>query len=132
MTLVVKTLDLVPGTGTSEGPRLTFKVGQITAREIIRARIKADVDRYNSAEAPPTRIGLVVPPPEERALNGPYRERRRVLDVESQIAVALTAVRARKVIILFNGEQVEDVDAPLNVTPVSEVQFLRLVQLVGG
>jgi len=36
------------------------------------------------------------------------------------------------VILLFNGVQVEDIDAPLMLTPVSETYFLRLVPLAGG
>ena len=31
-----------------------------------------------------------------------------------------------------NGTQVDDLDAPLQVTPVSEARFLKLVPLVGG
>jgi hypothetical protein len=41
-------------------------------------------------------------------------------------------MRKRRVILLFNGIQVEDIDAPLVITPVSEARFLRLVPLAGG
>jgi hypothetical protein len=41
-------------------------------------------------------------------------------------------VRKRRVVILFNGAQVDDLDAPLVLTPISEARFLRLVPLVGG
>jgi hypothetical protein len=67
---------------------------------------------------------------EECELNGPRR--RRELDADRQVEVALEAVRMGRVIILFNGVQVEDLDADLLVTPVSEARFLRLVPLVGG
>ena len=58
--------------------------------------------------------------------------RRRPLDTERQIEVALEALRKRRVILLFNGVQIEDIDAPLLLTPVSEARFLRLVPLAGG
>jgi len=36
------------------------------------------------------------------------------------------------VILMFNGVQVEDIEVPLLITPVSEARFLKLVPLVGG
>jgi hypothetical protein len=132
MPVLVTIIDQVPGTRTTEGPRLTFEVGTVTAREIIRARVLAEVDRYNSAEAPRTYTGLVAPAPEEFELNGAPRAGRKPLDAEAQIAVALDAARSRRVIMIFNGLQVEDLDQPLLVTPVSEARFIKLVPLVGG
>lgn len=132
MSVLIATMDQAPGSPMIEGPKLTFEVGQITARQIIRARVMAEVGRYNSADVPRAYNALVTPAPHEQQLNGPHRERRRPLDVEAQIAVAVEAVVKRRVIILFNGAQVDDLDAPLLVTPVSEARFLKLVPLVGG
>src|SRR5262245_9918197 len=132
MTIMLKTLDQVPGTGTVEGPRLSFQAREVTAREIVRARVVTEVERYNSADEPLPFIGLVTPAEPERVLNGPRRDRRRPLDAERQIDVALEALRKRRVILMFNGVQVEDIDTPLLLTPVSEARFLKLVPLVGG
>jgi len=132
MTSMVKTLDQVPGIGAVEGPQLSFALGKVTARELVRARVAAEVERYNSTDEPPTLAGWMMPADPERALNGPRRERRRRLDLESQIEVALAALRKRRVILMFNGVQVEDIDEPLPLTPVSEARFLRLVPLAGG
>jgi hypothetical protein len=132
MTVVLNTLDQVPGIGTIEGPRLTFEARAVSAREIVRARVAAEVERHNSADGPPRLVGWATPAEPERTLNGPRRERRRPLDTERQIDVALEALRKRLVILLFNGVQVEDIDAPLMLTPVSEAYFLRLVPLAGG
>jgi hypothetical protein len=115
-----------------EGPQLSFRVGQVTAREILRARVRIEVERHNSELQPRGHIGLIETPKEEQELNAPRRERPPALDTESQIEVALDAVRRGRVIILFNGQQVSDLDAPLMLTPVSEARFLRLVPLVGG
>ena len=132
MTVMLNTLDQVPGIGTIEGPQLTFEAREVSAREIVRARVAAEVERHNSADDPPRLVGWATPAEPERTLNGPRRERRRPLDIERQIDVALEALRKRLVILLFNGVQVEDIDAPLLLTPVSEAYFLRLVpQAIG-
>ena len=46
--------------------------------------------------------------------------------------MALEAIRKGRVILMFKCVQVEDIDAPLLITPVSEARFLKLVSLVGG
>jgi hypothetical protein len=132
MTIILRTVDQEPGAPTVDGPELSFQVGQVTLREIIRARVTSDVERHNNERQPRQFLGLVQPPVEEQQLNPRRAERPRPLDAERQIEVALEAVRKGRVIILFNGEQVTDIDAPLIVTPVSEARFLRLVPLVGG
>ena len=132
MTVLLKTVDQVPGAPTVDGPELSFRVGRVTVREIVRARVTAQVERHNSERQPRKFVGLVRPSEEEQQLNPRRPELPRAIDAERQIEVALEAVRKGRVIILFNGEQVTDIDAPLIVTPVSEARFLRLVPLVGG
>jgi hypothetical protein len=132
MTVLLKTVDQVPGAPTVDGPELSFRVGRVTVREIVRARVTAEVERHNSERQPRKFVGLVRPSEEEQQLNPRRPELPRAIDAERQIEVALEAVRKGRVIILFNGEQVTDIDAPLIVTPVSEARFLRLVPLVGG
>jgi hypothetical protein len=132
MTVILRTVDQVPGSPLAEGPELSLQIGRVTAREIVRARVTAEVARHNDEREPRQFIRLVAPPEEERQLNPLRPELPRALDTERQIEAALEAVRKGRVIILFNGEQVTDIDAPLMVTPVSEARFLRLVPLVGG
>jgi hypothetical protein len=132
MTVILKTMDQVPGASSVHGPDLSFQAPTVTARDIVRARVEAEVERYNSDDSQRPFVGLVAPAKVERELNGPMRQRRRPLDAERQIDVALAAIRKGGVILLFNGVQVEDIDAPLLITPVSEARFLKLVPLVGG
>ena len=132
MTILLKTVDKVPGANAVEGPPLSFKVRHVCAREIVRARVEIEVERYNSDDHAGGFLDLVVPPRQERELNGARRQRRKTLDVDAQVKTALEAVRKGRVIILFNGVQVSDLDAPLLVTPISEARFLRLVPLAGG
>ena len=132
MTVILKTMDQVPGASSVHGPELSFRVSTVTAREIVRARVEAEVARYNNDAAQQRFVGLVAPAQIERELNGPPRQGRRPIDAENQIEVALEAIRRGRVILMFNGAQVEDIDAPLLITPVSEARFLKLVPLVGG
>jgi hypothetical protein len=132
MPVILKTMDQVPGSSSVHGPELSFRAPTVTAREIVQARVAAEVERYNNDEERRPFVGLVTPAAVERELNGPPRERRRPLDAERQIEVALEAIRQGRVILMFNGVQVEDIDAPLLITPVSEARFLKLVPLVGG
>jgi hypothetical protein len=132
MTVILKTMDQVPGASSVHGPELSFRSQTVTARDIVRARVEAEVERYNNDEERRPFVGLVAPAEAERELNGPARQRRRPLDAERQIEVALEAIRKSRVILMFNGVQVEDIDAPLLITPVSEARFLKLVPLVGG
>jgi hypothetical protein len=133
MTVMLKTTDQVLGTGMVEGPQLSFRTREVTAREIVRARVTAEVERYNVGDEPGPFVGLVTPPEQEQELNGPRRPRPRSrLDVEHQVQAALETLRKRRLIVMFNGVQVEDIDAPLMITPVSEARFLRLVPLAGG
>jgi hypothetical protein len=132
MGVALRTIDQVLGAAATEGPRLLFAVSSITAREIVCSRVRTEVERYNSDPSPRVFASLITPAHQECELNGPQRPQRRPLDVERQIEVALDAVRKGRVIIIFNGVQVRDIDAALEVTPVSEARFLKLVPLVGG
>jgi hypothetical protein len=132
MSVVLKTVDQVLGSPVMEGPPLSFAVGAITAGDIVRTRVRMEVERHNSSDEPRGFASLVTPAQQERELNGAQRAPRRPLDAERQIEVALEAVRKGRVIIMFNGVQVRDLDEPLDVTPVSEARFLKLVPLVGG
>jgi hypothetical protein len=107
MSVVLNTVDQVLGAARSVGPRLLFPVDRITARDIVRARVLMEVHRYNNAGAfADNALNLTIPADEEHALNGPRRSRRRELNAERQIEVAVEAVRKGRIIIMFNGVQV--------------------------
>jgi hypothetical protein len=132
VSVVLRTVDQVLGSAVADGPQLAFADARVTARDIVQARVRIEVERYNSSAPEPGPVALFVPAPTERELNGERNARRRPLEPERQIEVALAAVRSGRVIILFNGAQVDDLDAPLMVTPVSSARFLKLLPLVGG
>lgn len=112
---------------------LALPVQQITLRELIRARVQAEVEEYNAR--PSHRFyGLVQPAEAERLLNGYAYElpRGRPLDWRRQVERAVEAFEGNGFIVLVDDRQVTELDAPIAVGPATTVTFLKLVPLVGG
>jgi len=98
-------------------------------REVIRRRVFQEVAEHNARPAEAFH-GLVRPTDAERELNG-VRARDR-LDPERQCLRALEAFRRNGFIVLVDDEQVDDLDAPVQLRAGTRVTFLRLVPLAGG
>ena len=137
-----------PGAERELRHRLELPIEQITARDLIRCRIEADVALHNAREHArlegkiaagrdaPTGW-LVTPGAIEQALNGPrgvYGPGSHLAVVASEplIAVALEAFARNGFFMIFDGRQVTDLDEVLTVKEDSAATFLRLVPLVGG
>lgn len=140
-----------PGTERQLRHRLEVPAERMTARDLIRCRIEADVAIHNATER--ARLDgivadggadlaahgawLVAPAEAERALNGPRVygpgvARMRLIESEPLIAVALKAFTRNGFFMIFDGRQIVDLDEVLTVEQDSAVTFLRLVPLVGG
>jgi hypothetical protein len=103
----------------------------ITLRDLIRTRVREEVARANAAPGNEFRT-LVEPVDAERTLNGyRLREPRRV-DWTKQADVAIEAFGRNGFFVLVGGRQVEDLDEELELSPDTEVRFLKLTPLVGG
>jgi hypothetical protein len=104
----------------------------VTVRDLIRARVSQEVERYNRAAAD-YRYALVQPAPDEAALNAPPGARaRRNVDAEKQIALALEAFQRNGFFILVNDRQLESLDDLVHADDTREVTFVKLTPLVGG
>ncbi len=103
----------------------------VTARELIRERVRQEVEAYN-ARQPEYFRGLVQPTDTERTLNGFRLKKPRTLDWREQYEKAVEAFHRNGFILLVDDRQVEDIDALIEVKPQTAVTFLRLVPLVGG
>lgn len=130
MSIVLRITDKELGAAEIVAPDLLVPLLTISAREILRLRVEAEVERYNATGG--TSHLLIQPAPRESKLNGTREARFRELKIEPQIAVAIEAVEKRRVIMLLNGRQVSDLDETFFLTPGSEARFIRLVPLVGG
>ena len=102
-----------------------------TARELIRSRVQQEVERHNQS-LPEVFRGLVQPEESERILNGFRMKKRRPLDWEAQFERACAGFQRNGFLLLVNGSQVSELDEPIELRADSEVQFVKLVPLVGG
>jgi hypothetical protein len=101
----------------------------ITLRELIRARVEQEVDRFNQADCEVFR-GLIQPEENERILNGVRQ--RPVLDPEKQFTRAVQSFEANGFLVIVDGRQITDLDDRFHLTPRSAITFLKLVPLMGG
>lgn len=122
--------ETIPG-GRREARTVTVPRESTTARELIRCRIQEEVEKYNES---PEEVfqGLVQPEESERILNGFRMATRRRLDWEVQFERACASFVRNGFLLIVNGRQVLELDEPMELQPESEVQFVKLVPLIGG
>jgi hypothetical protein len=128
MTAMLTFRDQRPGSAKGIARQLQLTSNRITARELVRHRIEADIeaDFANRRSA-----WLVTPGDTERALNGergPYVQ----FDVDAYTEVAFQAFERNGFFMIFDGRQVTDLDEVLTVERDSALTFVRLVPMVGG
>jgi len=106
---------------------LKFNNEYISVIELIKARIEAEINRYeNNIET--YRTGLVLPTNLESRLN----KKSRVIDSEKQLYIALEAFKNNGFILLVDDDQVENLDQKILVDSSTSVSFIKLTPLVGG
>jgi hypothetical protein len=103
----------------------------ITARELVRLRVREEVARHNAAGSEYFH-GLVQPTDAEATLNGYRRRDRQPLDWVKQADVAEAAFARNGFIMLVGDHQLESLDELIDLSGDPEVSFVKLVPLVGG
>ena len=122
--------ETIPGKRSHSGP-VTLEAGPLTVREMIRSRVQQEVWRYNQS-LPELFQGLIQPEASEQVLNGFRMKTKRPLDWEKQYQRACASFEKNGFLVVVNGSQVTELDAPLDLQSDSEIQFVKLVPLVGG
>lgn len=103
----------------------------ISARELVRLRVREEVARHNAA--PATRFrGLVRPVDAEVELNGYRMKAARRIDWERQADRAEAAFRRNGFLLLVGDRQIDDLSETIDLTVDPVVSFVKLVPLVGG
>ena len=122
--------EVVPGQ-RAKGPAVTVPESATTARELIGCRIREEVKRHNES---PVEVfqGLVQPEESERILNGFRMEGPRFLNWEVQFERACASFLRNGFLLIVDGRQVLELDERVELQPESEVQFVKLVPLIGG
>jgi hypothetical protein len=130
-TIVVRMQDTT-GAGKVTGEidvQLRKKI--VTVRELIEARVHAEVERYNN-RLPEYFHGLVQPTHAEKTLNGYRMKERKKVDPEKQAYVALDAFQKNGYFLLIDNLQPESLDQEITITSKTTISFLKLTPLVGG
>lgn len=122
--------ESIPG-GRSSGRPVTLPQAATTARELIRWRIREEVEQHNAAPREIFR-GLVQPEESERILNGFRMYGPRPLNWEVQFERACASFLRNGFLLIVNGQQVLELDEALELQPETEVRFVKLVPLIGG
>ncbi|MFC5818767.1 MULTISPECIES: hypothetical protein [Nonomuraea] len=104
---------------------------RISARELVRLRVREEVARHNAAPSHHFR-GLVKPTDAETELNGYRMRTARRLDWERQADAAEAAFARNGFLLLVGDRQIEDLDEEVVLTTDPVVSFVKLVPLVGG
>jgi hypothetical protein len=102
-----------------------------TAKEIIKARVYAEVEAYNN-KMPEYFTGLVQPNEAEATLNGFKLKEKRKVDREKQFLTALDAFQKNGYFLLIDNIQAESLDQMVVINKNTTVSFVKLTPLVGG
>ncbi len=122
--------EVIPGP-RSLANALTLQQAKTTARELIQNRVRQEVELHNES-LPEVFRGLVQPEESEQILNGFRLKVNRPLEWKVQFQRACTSFQSNGFLILVDGIQVAELDEEFELGPASEVQFVKLVPLVGG
>jgi len=110
---------------------VSFTSELTTVREIIEARVNAEVESYNS-RLPEYFRGLVQPADAEKTLNGFKLKERRKVDPEKQCLVALDSFARNGYFIFIDTIQAASLEQMVVINEKTEINFIKLTPLVGG
>lgn len=104
----------------------------LTVKEIIAARVAAEIDAYNK-KLPEYFKGFVQPTEAEKTLNGfKLKDKKKTIDVEKQVFVALDAFQKNGYFVLIDNNQAESLQQQVLVRENTSISFIKLTPLVGG
>lgn len=122
--------EVLPGSRTS-AEAVTLPQSTTSVRDLIRCRVRQEVDRYNQTQ-PNLFCGLVQPEESEQMLNGFRLKARRPLEWQTQVERACASFERNGFLLLVDGRQMASLDEVIELRTESEVEFVKLVPLVGG
>jgi hypothetical protein len=108
-----------------------FEKRAVTLDELLRERVRREVEAFNR-DRPVVFQGLVQPEESERLLNGYRLTRDRAMDWEKQYERAKKAFETNGFLVIAGGRQIESLTEEIDLEEAREVEFVKLVPLVGG
>lgn len=129
--VTLKMTDQTSGGEVLNEVEVSFENTLTTVKEIIKARVLAEVEAYNN-RMPEYFRGLVQPTDAEKTLNGFKLKVHRKLDPEQQCLTALDAFKHNGYFVLIDNLQAKSLDQMVVINSLTTVSFIKLTQLVGG
>ncbi len=126
----VRIVDSSPGLAATVN-NWDFEKRTVTLGELLRERVRREVEAFNR-DHPVVFQGLVQPEESERLLNGYRLTRDRTMDWEKQYERALKAFQTNGFLVIAGGRQIESLTEDIDLEEACEVEFVKLVPLVGG
>lgn len=120
--------------GGAERDRFQIQLpdGRIIVRDLIRECVDFQVAATRDPSGRAQRNTCFVPNAEESELNGDKPPNHAKLDAHKQYERAFQAFESNQIMLLVDGQQLDNLDDEIMIHPESAVTFLKLVQLVGG
>jgi hypothetical protein len=103
----------------------------VSVSEIISSRVTSEVETYNQ-RLPDYFQGLVQPDNTEKTLHGYKMPKRKLIDAEQQVYIALDAFINNAYFVLIDQKQAISLDEMVLLEPETEVSFVKLTPLIGG
>jgi hypothetical protein len=128
--MVLRVVDSVPGRSLRT-QELEFPAARLTLAELLRERVNREVEAFNRNRSDVYQ-GLVQPEESERLLNGYRLKEAKTLDAEKEYQRAVRAFGANGFVVLAGGKQLETLDDEIDLDAAAEIEFIKLVPLVGG
>lgn len=110
---------------------VSFSTEAVTIKDIIDARVRAEVDAYNK-KLPEYFNGLIEPTDAEKTLNGYRLRNKKAIDSEKQTYVALDAFQKNGFFVLVDNEQCTSLEQQVTLTVDTQISFIKLTPLAGG
>lgn len=111
--------------------KLEFSTTSVSIAEIIKARVAAEVTAYNQ-KLPAVFKGLIQPTAAEKVLNGFKLKKKKLIDAEKQMYIALDAFQKNGFFVLVDDMQADTLEQRVDICPTTTVSFIKLTPLVGG
>jgi hypothetical protein len=115
---------------------LCLPTEKIAVRDLIRERIRCEVEDFNRTQDETIFRGLVQPDGAERVVNGAVEEYHvtphRQIDWEPQFEKALDGFGHGSFVILIDEKQAVGLDQEFTIGPETQVSFLKLSPLIAG
>lgn len=111
--------------------KLSFDKLEVTVRDIITERVYQEVDKYNLKAMHYEHV-LVQPKSDEIRLNLLKETKRKQVNPQKQIDIALKAFSSNGFFMLVDEKQVESLNDIVTIQSETIVSFIKLTPLVGG